>query len=509
MAFDTGFFFVLPIFTRMTALSLLPPIIAILLAIRTKQVFISLLFGIWLGWIILHGGNLLTGSFATVQALVDVFQDEGNTRTILFCALVGALIVFIQKSGGVEGFIQVVNRWLEKRTAEKKGNSRVTVQLLAWLTGILIFVESSISVLTVGALYRPIFDKMKIPREKLAYIADSSSAPACILMPFNAWGAFIMGLLLTQGFDNPFSMLFQSIAYNFYPILALLFALFIILTQKDFGAMQKAETRAETEGKLLADDAVPMMSSDITLLQTKTGVTPKAFNMIVPILVMVLMMPLMLIYTGWETAIGELPNAATAQIALLAIGKGSGSTAVLMAVISSILISMLLYKIQGIFGIREMVDLSLEGITALLPLALLMILAFAIGAVCKELHTGLYIATLAKTWLSPAFVPAIVFVVSCVIAFSTGTSWGTFAIMISIAMPMAQTMEVNLHLALAAALGGGIFGDHCSPISDTTILSSMASASDHIDHVKTQMPYALIVGGVSLVLYLILGLVGL
>ncbi len=492
----------------MTVLSLLPPIIAILLAIRTKQVFISLLFGIWLGWIILHGGNILTGSFATVQALVDVFQDEGNTRTIMFCALVGALIVFIQKSGGVEGFINVVNRWVEKRETAKKGSSRVTVQLLAWLTGILIFVESSISVLTVGALYRPIFDKMGIPREKLAYIADSSSAPACILMPFNAWGAFIMGLLVTQGFENPLGMLLQSMVYNFYPILALLFALGIILTQKDFGAMKRAENRAKQEGKLLADDAVPMMSSDITLLQTKDKIVPKAFNMIVPIATMVLMMPLMLIYTGWETAIEALPNASGFETALLAIGKGSGSTAVLMAVITSILMSMGLYKIQGIFGFREMVDLSLEGIAALLPLALLMILAFAIGAVCKELQTGLYIATVAKSWLSPALVPAIVFLVSSVIAFSTGTSWGTFAIMIAIAMPMAQTMEVNVHLALAAALGGGIFGDHCSPISDTTILSSMASASDHIDHVKTQMPYALAMGGVSVVLYLILGFVG-
>ncbi|MGB1241968.1 MAG: Na+/H+ antiporter NhaC family protein [Chitinophagales bacterium] len=492
----------------MTILSLFPPLIAILLAIRTKQVFISLLFGIWLGWIILHGGNLFTGSFATVQALVDVFQDEGNTRTIMFCALVGALIVFIQKSGGVEGFINVVNRWVQKREATNKGNGRVTVQLLAWLTGVLIFVESSISVLTVGALYRPIFDKMGIPREKLAYIADSSSAPACILMPFNAWGAFIMGLLLTQGFENPFSTLIQSMMYNFYPILALLFVLGIILTQRDFGAMEKAENRAKEEGKLLADDAVPMMSSDITLLQTKNKVVPKAFNMIIPIATMVLMMPLMLIYTGWETAIAELPNATGLQTAFLAIGKGSGSTAVLMAVISSILTSMGLYKVQGIFGFREMVDLSLEGIAALLPLALLMILAFAIGAVCKELQTGLYIATIAKSWLSPALVPALVFLVSSIIAFSTGTSWGTFAIMIAIAMPMAETMQVNVHIALAAALGGGIFGDHCSPISDTTILSSMASASDHIDHVKTQMPYALAMGGLSLVLYLILGFVG-
>lgn len=493
----------------MTIFSLLPPFIAIILAIRTKQVFISLLFGIWLGWIILHGGNILTGSFATVQALVDVFQDEGNTRTVMFCALVGALIVFIQKSGGVEGFINLVNRWMERRETAGKGKSRITVQLLAWLTGILIFVESSISVLTVGALYRPIFDKMQIPREKLAYIADSSSAPACILMPFNAWGAFIMGLLLTQGFENPFSTLLQSMPYNFYPILALLLVLALILTQKDFGAMEKAEIRAREEGKLLADDAVPMMSSDITLLQTKATVTPKAFNMVIPIAVMVLMMPILLIYTGWETAVAELSNTSSSiQIALFAIGQGSGSTAVLMAVVTSILISMILYKIQGIFGFREMVDLSLEGIAALLPLALLMVLAFAIGAVCKELQTGLYIATVAKSWLSPALVPAIVFLVSSVIAFSTGTSWGTFAIMIAIAMPMAETMQVNLHLTLAAALGGGIFGDHCSPISDTTILSSMASASDHIDHVRTQMPYALAIGGVSLILYLILGFVG-
>ena len=468
---------ILSFFTQI--LPILPPLLAIILAIRTKQVFISLLFGIWLGWIILHSGNLLTGSFATVQALVEVFQDEGNTRTVMFCALVGALIVFIQKSGGVEGFIQVVNRWIQKREATGKNNSRITVQLLAWLTGILIFVESSISVLTVGALYRPIFDKMQIPREKLAYIADSSSAPACILMPFNAWGAFIMGLLLTQGFENPFGMLLQSMVYNFYPVLALLFVLGVILTQRDFGAMEKAENRAREEGKLLADDAVPMMSSDITLLQTKENIVPKAFNMVIPIATMVLMMPLLLIYTGWETALAELPNNATGfQTALLAIGKGSGSTAVLMAVITSILLSMVLYKIQGIFGIREMVELSLEGIAALLPLALLMVLAFAIGAVCKELETGLYIANIAKSWLSPALIPAIVFLVSSIIAFSTGTSWGTFAIMIAIAMPMAQTMEVNIHLALAAALGGGIFGDHCSPISDTTILSSMASASD-------------------------------
>ncbi|MEO0339358.1 MAG: sodium:solute symporter, partial [Bacteroidota bacterium] len=172
-------------------LSLLPPVIAIVLAIWTRQVFVSLIIGIWLGWMIVNDFNLWSGSYATVEALVAVFADAGNTRTIMFCALVGALIIFIQASGGVEGFILRVNRLLEKYEAKKSGSNRVVIQFLAWLTGVLIFVESSISVLTVGALYRPVFDRLGIPREKLAYIADSSSAPSSIIIPFNGWGAFI------------------------------------------------------------------------------------------------------------------------------------------------------------------------------------------------------------------------------------------------------------------------------------------------------------------------------
>lgn len=206
-------------------LSLIPPVVAIILAIASRQVFISLLFGIWLGWVILSDYQLLEGSLAAVQALVDVFQDPGNTRTIMFCALVGTLIIFIQRSGGVEGFILRVNRLLAHYEQKKKGSNRLIIQFLAWLTGLLIFVESSISVLTVGALYRPIFDRLQIPREKLAYIADSSSAPSSMLIPFNGWGAFIMTLLLAQGFDDPFATMVKSITWNFYPMLALIMVL--------------------------------------------------------------------------------------------------------------------------------------------------------------------------------------------------------------------------------------------------------------------------------------------
>lgn len=487
-------------------LSLLPPVIAIALAIWTRQVFVSLLFGIWLGWLILSDFNFFDGSFAMVEGLVNVFSSAGNTRTIMFCALVGGLIIFIQASGGVEGFIIRVNRLLEKYETKKTGSNRIIIQFLAWLTGTLIFVESSISVLTVGALYRPIFDRLGIPREKLAYIADSSSAPSSILIPFNGWGAFIMGLLLAQGFDNPFAIMIKALTYNFYPMLALGMVLVIIFTKKDFGPMAKAERRAREEGKLLADGAVPMVADELTDITTKAGITPRAFNMVLPIVVMVLMMPVMLTVTGWTAALEAYPDSGFGQKLFHAIGNGSGSTSVLISVLVAILFSMALYGAQGFFKLKEMVDMTLKGISGMMPLALLMLLAFAIGDVCAALQTGQYVADVTQTWLSPSMVPFIIFLTSCFIAFSTGTSWGTFAIMIAIAVPMAQQMDANLYLTIAAAIGGGVFGDHCSPISDTSILSSMASASDHIDHVKTQLPYAMVAGGLTAFIYLMIGL---
>ena len=486
-------------------LSLAPPLIAIFLAIRTKQVYVSLLLGIWLGWIILSGWNLWQGSLATLQGLVDVFKDPGNTRTIMFGALVGSLIVFMQRSGGVEGFIQRVNRTLTHYESKKEGSNRLIVQLIAWFTGVIIFIESSISVLTVGTLYRPIFDRLKIPREKLAYIADSSSAPSSILIPLNAWGAFIMGLLAAEGFSDPFRMLIQAIPFNFYAILALFIVPIVILTKKDIGPMRKAEKRARESGKLIADGAQPMISEELTDVQPKEGITPRAYNMIVPIAIMVAMMPIMLAYTGFGEALIQRPDASFFSKAFFAMGQGSGSTAVLTAVVTSILVSMILYRVQGMFKLGEMVELTMKGISGLMPLALLMLFAFAIGNVCRQLGTGQYVAEVASAWLSPALVPMIVFMVSCFIAFSTGTSWGTFAIMITIAIPIAVELESHILMTVAAVLGGGVFGDHCSPISDTTIISSMASASDHIDHVKTQFPYALLAGGAASLLYLILG----
>ncbi len=486
-------------------LSLLPPICAIVLAIFSRQVYISLLFGIWLGWFILDDFQIFKSIFDTVEALVVVLQDSGNTRTIMFSALVGALIVFVQRSGGVEGFIRKVTGFLARYEARNPARKNIVVQLLAWITGMLIFVESSISVLTVGTLYRPIFDKFKISREKLAYIADSSSAPSCILIPLNGWGAFIMSLLLAQGFNDPFGTLIQASLVNFYPLVTLGVVLMFILINKDIGPMRLAEQRIKETGKFLREGAQPMVSDELTTMSMKSGIVPKTRNMIIPIGAMVVMMPVMLTITGWESAISQDPDQPLFRLVLKSIGQGSGSTSVLMAVISAIIISMLAYKAQGLFSIKEMIKMILKGISEMMPIVLLLLFAFAIGNVCRSLETGQYIADVTKEWLSPSLVPFIVFLVSCFIAFSTGTSFGTFAIIISIAVPVAQIMGAPVILTIAAALGGGVFGDHCSPISDTTILSSMAAATDHIDHVKTQIPYALIAGLLAAILYLIVG----
>ncbi len=486
--------------------SLFPPLIAIVLAIKTRQVFVSLLFGIWLGWIILKGGNLIDGTVSTIEALVNVFKSPGNTRTIMFSSLVGALIAFVQRSGGVEGFVNRVNNFLHRLEEKKIGQSRVIVQLMAWMVGTAIFVESSINALTVGTTFRPIFDRLKIPREKLAYIADSISAPTCILIPLNAWGAYIMGLIAAQGFENPLGIMVSAFPLNFYPMLAMILVVTIIITQKDFGPMKKAEERARKEGKVLRDGAVPMISTEVIAMEPKNGVRPKARNMIIPIATMVVMMPFMLVFTGWNN-VENIEQYPLWEKIFFAIGQGSGSASVLYSVLISIFVAGILYKTQKIFSFKETMDLLFKGVGGLIPLALLMMLAFAIGTVCRELGTGQYAAELSKQWLSPHFVPFIIFLVSSFIAFSTGTSWGTFAIMIAIAVPMAQAMDVNLPLSIAAVLGGGVFGDHSSPISDTTIISSMASASDHIDHVKTQLPYALTAGVIAAILYLALGFI--
>jgi len=463
--------------------SILPPLIAIILAIRSKQVFLSLFVGIWIGWTVISHWNPVAGLVAALEALVRVFADAGNTKVILFSAMVGALITFTQYSGGMDGFINWVTR---------KGivTTRRGAGLLAWFIGMIIFVESSICVLIAGTVARPLFDKLKVSREKLAYICDSTSAPKCILIPLNAWGAFVIGLLAKQGLENPVKAMLISMPFNFYALIAIGLVLGTILLQRDFGPMKEAERRVFFEGKLLRDGAEPLVSAEVTSVQAKNGIPLRAANMLVPIGVMVAMMPVGLLITGHGNMM-----------------QGSGSTAVFWAVLLGIVSGALAYRIQGIMSLNEIMDQFMRGAGGLIPLAALMMLAFAIGDICKELGTGPYVASVAQAVVNPKIVPAILFLISCFIGFSTGTSWGTFAIMLPIGVPMISLLGLHEGPVIAAILGGGVFGDHCSPISDTTIISSMASASDHIDHVRTQLPYAVLAAGISMVLYLIVGFI--
>jgi len=462
-------------------IAILPPLTAIFLAIITRQVYVALFLGIWLGWTALVGWNPLLGLRDAIEALVNTFQNSENTKVILFSMLVGSLIVLMQHSGGVSGFLT----WISKKGMVKK---RRDVELLLWFTGIVIFIESNISNLVIGALGRPLFDRFKIPREKLAYLAHSTSAPVCILIPFNGWGAVLTGLLLTQRVEYPFSTVLRAVPFNFYALFTILLILIIIFSGRDFGPMAKAERRSRETGKLVRDGAQLLTSEEVIAMPVKAGIRPHPINMLVPLLAMVLTVPIGLYLTG------------RGKITL-----GSGSTAVFWAVLMGIFTAVVLYKVQRIFSLKEALDLVLKGIGGLIPMGLLMVLAFTLGSVCDKLGTGPYVAQLASATLPPALIIPLVFLIACVISFATGTSWGTYAIMIPIAVPLVVALNLNLPLMVSAVMGGGVFGDHCSPVSDTTLIASMASACDLIDHVNTQLPYALTSAGIALGLYLMIG----
>jgi len=465
-------------------ISVLPPLLAIVLAIRTKQVYPSLFLGIWLGWTAMNNWNPLAGLRDTLEAAVNTFKDSGNTKVIIFSMMVGALIILMQHSGGVKGFI----RWISDKGLV---NNRRSAGIMLWLIGILIFIESNMINLVIGSIGRPLFDKFRVPREKLAYLAHSTSAPVCVMIPFNGWGAVLTGLLVAQQVDNPFFTVLKAVPTNFYAIFTILLVLFIIVTNRDFGPMAAAEKRARESGKLVRDGAQLLVTEETIAMPVKEGITPRPINMLLPLISMVLMVPIGLLITGGGN-----------------IARGSGSTAVFWAVITGIAVGALLYKTQKIFTFKEILDLVMKGMGGLIPMGLLMVFAFTLGATCKMMGTGPYVAGLASATIHPALIIPLVFLIACFISFATGTSWGTFAIMIPIAVPLALNMDLSLPLMVSAVMGGGVFGDHCSPISDTTMIASMASACDLIDHVNTQLPYALSSAGLALIFYLVIGLIG-
>lgn len=461
--------------------SILPPFLAIILAIWTKQVILSLFAGIWIGTTILSGFNPLAGVTAGLDAIVNVFTDPGDARVLIFTLIIGALIASIEHSGGVRGFVHFLEtrRWVH--------NSK-RAQILAWVTGLVIFIESNITLLVAGSVSRPLFDRYKISREKLAYLIDATSAPVCVMIPLNAWGAVIIGLIASTGIENPLELFIEAIPYNFYAIAAIIFSAIVIWKNIDIGPMKRAEARTQA-GEILWPDATPMVDIAGDADVNETGPAPSALLMVLPIVALIVMMPIGLYITGD----GE-------------IIEGSGSISILWSVSFALVVSWMMILFKRSMSINDLMKIFMKGAGGMLPIATILLFALALGDIANALGTGLYVATAVGDTIPAPLLSPLIFLVSAFIAFSVGSSWGTFAIMIPIAIPIATTLGLPTPLLLGAALSGAIFGDHASPISDTTVVASMASATDHIDHVRTQLPYALVAAAFAALAFLLAGM---
>jgi len=462
--------------------SVIPPLLAIGLAIATRQVILSLSIGLWMGAWLLGSGNPLAAIPQAIDAVINVFTDPGDTRVLVFTLVIGGLIATIEKLGGVRGFIHLLQ---EKKWVTGPGRA----QWLAFGTGVVVFIESNITLLIAGAISRPLFDRYRVSREKLAYIIDATSAPICVLIPLNAWGAVIVSLLASSGIENPIDVFIGAILLNFYAIFAVLVCALVIWSDFDIGPMRAAQKRT-AEGRFLWPNAMPMV--DPSLIEAEQSRQPQdsAKLMLLPVLALVLSMPLGLYVTGE----GDLT-------------AGSGSTSVLWAVLIALGTAWAIVLGSRRATLETLMQLFLKGAGGLLPVAMILLFSLALGDVANALGTGVFVAQLAQETIPSALLLPLLFLLSAFIAFSIGSSWGTFAIMIPLAMQIVAALDMNASVFLAAVLSGAVFGDHASPISDTTVVASMAAATDHIDHVRTQLPYALISAGLATVAFFVSGLV--
>lgn len=457
-------------------ISVIPAILAIVLSFITKNTVISLA-------IACITGTLLAGQgvFGFPTLLKESLGTTSFSWVMLLNTFIGILVAYFQKTGAIQGFSQKVH----ERNLSRRG-----AQLMAWVLGIFIYFSDSFSPLFVGSVMRSITDKAKVSREKLAYIADSTSAPVSVLMPITGWAAYLMGLAVGVGCivteEDAAKLFLKAIPMNFYPIFAVLFVgLLASGIIKDFGPMKKAEKRAMEEGKVLRDGATPLIGKELTEMKPYPGLKPRVFlNFILPVLVII------------SVALGTY----------IAFDSAKTMEAFLFVVII-MTVSMM---IQGI-PFKEVMNTMTDGIKGAIPAVMLLALAYSVNALSTQMGTANYIISLTEDFLTPHLLPAIIFLVAAIMAFATGSSWGTFAICMPIALPLAfsftnDAMTPLVVASFAAVAGGGVFGDHCSPLSDTTVLSSTGAAADHIDHVKTQLPYALICGALALVAYLIVGM---
>lgn len=488
---------------------LIPPVLTITLAFMTKDVMVSLFLGIFSGTLIVAGGNPIVAILNLTDMLAGSLNDGWNIRIFLFCALLGGLVGMLSKTGSARAF----GRW-----AADKLHSPKTSLLMAWFCGLVIFIDDYFNSLAVGTVMRPITDKNNVPRAQLAYILDSTAAPVCILVPISSWVITVMSIVKgSEGFSSlgisEFEFFMRSVPFNLYAILTLIMVLTLVLTGRNYGPMAKSIKYAKETGKLFNETYGPA-PGEIEVEGEQNSLKARPMDMLFPILVLIASAVILFPMTTYLGSIdGESITSLGSAMASMTLGDAFNNTdasmALFYAVIFTLVITYIYYTARKLFTIKSASDAIGDGIKSMVPALIILTMAWTIGSVIKSspedggLGLAAYLSEVVVGGGFPiALIPVIAFALSALISFSTGTSWGTFAIMIPIVMPivvgLAQAkglvdgaMLNSVLISISAVLGGSVFGDHASPISDTTILSSTGAGCPHLEHVATQMPYAI------------------
>ena len=494
--------------------SLLPPLVAILLALILKEVVTSLFIGVWLGALLYGGLNPVTATMRAIDTFITpALADIDHASIIVFSFLLGGMVGVMGKSGGTYGIVEAMG---PIATTPRRA------QIATWLAGLGIFFDDYANTLIVGNTMRPITDRMRVSREKLAYIVDSTAAPVAAIIFVSTWVGFEISLIgdglaaaaLQPGLApdvqaalstaNPFTVFIHSIPYLFYPLLALFMVILVAVTQRDFGPMAAAEARAARGEGLYREDAMLMADTSGGAMDPKKGVPHRWYNAAAPVCTVILVVLLGLYLEGRA-------NLGGAGSLWQVFGEADPFHALLWGSLAGCIVAILLAIGQRLLSPHEAIDAWLGGIRAMVLAGAILVLAWSLSEVTSVLGTASYLSGILEGNLMPELLPVVVFATAAMISFATGTSWGTMAILVPIAIPLAVVFGGSIGFeygngyvlmlgTISSVLAGAIFGDHCSPISDTTVLSSMASACDHMDHVRTQLPYALVVAGVAMAL---------
>ncbi len=487
-------------------LSLMPPLIAILLALLARQVLVALFVGIWLGTTFIYDYNPFYGLlFSLTEYIGKAAADPDRLSILIFSLVLGGMVGVISKMGGTQGIVEKLARFA---STSKRG------QFVTWLMGVFIFFDDYANTLIVGNTMRPLTDRLRISREKLSYLVDSTAAPVANIAIISTWIGFELSLIAASfsflGITaNPYITFIKTIPYNFYPIFALSIGLISALWQRDFGPMLAAERRTRQTGKVLADNATPISSLDTREITADDSIPHNWYNGFIPIMVVIATTMLGLWFTGLAavnqdgietSAMGFLQYVSTV------VGKSDSYSVLMWAAFFGSFTAIIMAVSQKLLSLEHALQAWVGGIKAMIIAALILTMAWSIGNICVDLKTADFVIDATREFLSPHMVPFLSFLIAAIISFATGTSWGVMAILIPIVIPVAHLLpqsdptigaalqETILLSTIASVLAGATFGDHCSPISDTTIMSSMASGADHIDHVRTQLPYALLGG---------------